>query len=360
MIARAARTILALLSLGFLLLAVWNICHLVTGTGGKLLVEETHSIVTKRLTETVFEEVDHARLEQELQSQLNESPRNWVIIESLKRIAERREIEISEDLSEALEQAFGDDHSMLRSLRECSLCVWDRSTCETSTAMVCGIAIDLTPLGDIASLGRAGTRYWNGEDIDELDVAFSVIGLSATVLSVSTAGTSLSIKAGAGFLKFAHRANKIPPQIARVLMHAARNGIDWAGLRKVRRLDDLKTVLRMHALRPAIEVASSIGNIVNQTGMPQGMHLLKISTNTDDLRMISKASDAWHRQTAGYLAILGKQRVTRLTMRYADEVYGLVIGIFGALSSLFGALLSGAGNVIVRRLRRLARQQVPR
>jgi hypothetical protein len=50
---------------------------------------------------------------------------------------------------------------------------------------------------------------------DDLDLVLSVVSLSATLLAVTTGGSSLTLKAGAGFLRVAHLTGNIPGVVAR-------------------------------------------------------------------------------------------------------------------------------------------------
>jgi hypothetical protein len=104
---------------------------------------------------------------------------------------------------------------------------------------------------------------------DDLDLVLSVVGLSATLLAVTTGGSSLTLKAGAGFLRVAHLTGNIPAPIQRSLRNAATSGIDWPKLPTVRNASDLATILRIEELRPAIDAAISVGAVVGKTSPQQ-------------------------------------------------------------------------------------------
>ena len=297
---------------------------------------------------------DKAALEKAIDSELAIEPRNWVVINSLLEIAANREVPLSEAIQEGLENADASDHSFLNTTKECVKCAWDTSSCQLSKAMACGLTVNMTPIGDIAGIARAGTDYWQGEDIDEVDAALSIVGLGATAMSLSSGGTSLTVKAGASLLKFAHLSGNIPAPITRVLRTAAREGIDWAGLRAVRGVDDLKSVMRIDALTPAVNASSSIGQIVSKSSVAQGLYLLRISENVSELGSISRVAVAWKTETAGFIRLVGKNRIVRASVRLADEIYALVVGLVGLLISIFWTIISLAGNRVARRMSRRA------
>lgn len=336
--------------IGSIGLSAFSGWQLSTSTGGRIFIERSQSELQEKLVKVAARNSDQAALEKAIDSELTSVPRNWVVINSLLEIAENREVPLSVEVQEDLENADANDHSFLNTTTECVKCAWDTSSCQLSKAMACGLTVNMTPIGDVAGIARAGTDYWKGEDVDEIDAALSVIGLGATAMAIGSGGTSLTVKAGAGLLKFAHLSGNIPAPITRVLKNAAREGIDWSGLRAVRGTDDLKSVMRIDALRPATSAASSIGEIVNRSTVAQGLYLLRVSENVSDLRSISRVAAVWKDETAGFLKLVGKNRVVRISFRLANEVYALALGLIGLLISLFWTLVSLVGNRAAKRL----------
>ena len=337
-------------------LTAFNGWQLSNSTGGVLLVERAQSEMQDRLVKLAAEGYNQAALEEAIGSELANEPRNWVVINSLLEIAENRAVPISERTQEDLENANSSDHSFLNTTSECVRCAWDTSSCHSASSMACGLAVNITPVGDVAGIARAGTAHWLGEDVDEIDVALSIVGLGSTALSIGSGGTSLTVKAGAGLLKFAHLSGNMPASITRVLTNAARHGVDWAGLRSVRNVDDLKSIIRIDALTPAWNASSSIGEIINRSSVAQGLYLLRVSESPTELRSISRAATVWEDETAGFLRLLGKNRVVRSSLRLADEVYGLAAGLFGLLISIFWTMISLAGNWAVGQIKRQSRR----
>lgn len=329
-----------------------NSWQLTTSTGGRIFIERSQSELQERLVKFAADNSDQAALEEAIGSELATEPRNWVVINSLLEIIENREVPLSGGIQEDLENADASDHSFFNTTKECVRCAWDTSTCQLSKAMACGLTVNMTPIGDVAGIARAGTDYWQGEDIDEIDAALSIVGLGATAMSIGSGGTSLTVKVGAGLLKFAHLSGNIPAPITRVLRNAAREGIDWAGLRAVRGVDDLKSVIRMNALTPAVNASSSIGEIVTRSSVAQGLYLLRVSESVSELRSISRVAEVWGNESAGFLRLVGKNRVVRASLRLADEVYALAVGLVGLLVSLFWTMISLAGGRAARRINR--------
>lgn len=340
-IKRLIRTFIMIGSIGLSAFSGWQLS---TSTGGGMFIDRSQSELQARLVKVATRYSNQAALEEAIDSELVSEPRNWVVINSLQEIAENREVPLSAEIQEGLKKAYLSDNSFQSIATECVRCAWDTSSCQLSKAMACGLTVNITPIGDVAGIARAGTDYWKGDDIDEIDVALSVIGLGATAMTFGSWGASspvsVPLKIGAGSLKFAHLSGDIPAPISRVLRNASREGIDWVGLRAVRSADGLKSVMRMDALTPVTNAATSIGEIVNRSSVPQGIHLLRISKNVSELRSISRVSEVWKDETAGFLKLVGQNRVVRTTMRLADEVYALALGLVGLLFSLFWTMIS--------------------
>ena len=344
------RALLITVSIALTAFSTWQIS---TSHGGRFLVERSLSELQERLVRISMREVDQIALEQALRSELDAEPRNWVVIDSIESVADDRSIALSETIKEDLDDARAADHSLLNTAAECARCAWDSSNCQLSKAMACGTAVSMTPIGDIAGIARAGSDYLNGNEIDQIDAGLSVIGLGATAMSFGTAGSSLTVKAGAGFMKFAYLTGNIPPSIIRTLRTAASEGIDWSRLRAVRSVEDIKSVVRMDALRPATNAASSLGGLVTAVGVQQGLYLLSNSKNVAELQTLSRVASVWKDETAGFLRVIGKNRVVRNSLKIAGEVYGLVLGVIGIIFSAFWAMLSLVSNRLLRRVRRI-------
>jgi len=339
-----------LIMIGSIGLSAFSGWQLSTSTGGRIFIERSQFELQERLVKVAAQYSGQPALEEAIGIELASEPRNWVVINSLRKIAENREVHLSVEIQEDLENADASDNSFQNIATECVMCAWDMSSCQLSKAMACGLTVTMTPIGDIAGIAKAGTDYWKDEAVDEIDAALSVIGLGATAMSVPSVGTSLIVKSGAGLLKFAHLSGNIPTPITRALRNAAREGIDWTGLRAVRGADDLKSVIRMDALTPVRNAATSIGEIAKRSSVDQGLYLLRISENVPELRSISRVAEVWKDETAGFLKLVGKNRVVRTTLRLADEVYALAFGLVGMLISLFWTTISLVVNRAAKRI----------
>ncbi|OUD08926.1 hypothetical protein BVC71_09410 [Marivivens niveibacter] len=296
--------------------------------------------IRREITYISNKDLSAATINDMLIEELVQEPRNWVIIDSLELIASNAALTLEPETTAALEAAKEQDQSLLALGRECASCMWSADNCELSIAMACGLAVNLTPIADITGLTRAGIAHSQGNEIDQVDVLLSIIGLSVTAISLvaarspATIKSGATIKAGAGFLKFAHTTGQLPPAISRILVNAAREGIHWHRLKNVRSIDDLEQVKNMRALEPAVEAISDIGTLLSDTNPTQALYLISQSDNVTELQRTTKVSQILGTETAGYFRIFGKSRILRTTFKFTDGVLGVLLGLAGLMSSI--------------------------
>lgn len=326
--------------IGSLLLTLWSVWLLANNPVGHFLTVFAEAELKTALNELTTSTTTKAQLEEALEEEVDATPRDWIVIESLQSIAEEKGYEFSPAVVDKVNAANDEDNSFRKAAVECGRCAWNNSACDSLSVMACGMVANMTPVGDFAGITRAGLAYSRGEDIDEVDAALSVVGLGATALAFTSAGTSLTVKAGAGFLRFAYLSGKVPVSITKVLRTAAKDGIAWHKLPTVRKPKDLSSLLRMKSLQPAIEAAADMGGIASRAGPQQGLYLLENARDVAELKKISSAVTVLKDKTAGYFRLLGKNKILRATLRIADGVYELILGLLGVLFSISSTVLS--------------------
>jgi hypothetical protein len=208
----------------------------------------------------------------------------------------------------------------------------------------------------VAGIVRGGINYQKGQDVDEVDVILSVVGLAAVAASPPSGGTSLTVKVGAGLAKLMNSVGALPKQIQVIFIKGFREGIYWDRLGRVRGLGDLRSLVRPKVLEETIAVISNLGKIGVKLSPDEAIYLVRQVESAEELRAVSRATTALGARASGAMAVLGKNRFIRLTMRWSDEFRGTIVG----LTAMFGALLalfwSGLTTITLRSLRRLVRK----
>jgi hypothetical protein len=134
---------------------------------------------------------------------------------------------------------------------------------------VSAIASDFLVVGDIRDLSIEGVHYANDQKVDKLIVALSSLGLLATAGTVYSLGAAAPIKTSISLLKYGKRVKKIPSWFQTELIKYIKIANETKSLEKVNTL-----------LQP-------IHKLYNKVGLNQTLHLLKLSKNANELKILS-------------------------------------------------------------------------
>jgi len=351
-IERGLLTFVAVLSLAW---SGWWVWDLSRQPGAALVVERGVSGFEAAYERVLFREATPEAVAARLAMRLEQTPRDWLVIEGLLALAEAQELRLPEPLLARHAELDAQDNGWIATGVACAACAWDLRDCDLSGALTCGVAVNLTVLGDLVALTREGGHYLAGEQVDQVDVGIAFVGLAATGLVVVTGGTSMAVKGGSALLRVAHRTGRLAPEIVGVFRRAFAFGIDWARVPAVRSADDLARVARPAVLRPAVDVAQDLGRLNTRLGTRQALHMLGAIDTPAEAAAVARAAEALGPRTLGAFEILGKSRFMRVGLRLADEVWAVVAGVFAALSAgigllapLFGRLGGQLGRLMAR------------
>ncbi|PVH29209.1 hypothetical protein [Pararhodobacter oceanensis] len=343
-IERAVLAVIAALSLGWSGWWLWQVAQLPAAT---LLVERVGSNLQAAYERDLQRVATSEAVAERLAARLDEAPRDWVVIGALMELAEVQGLELPPELLARHQTLYAQDNGWIASGLGCAACAWDLRDCDLSLGLACGVAVNVTVLGDLVALTREGGNYLAGLEVDQVDLGIAFVGIAATGLVVVTGGTSLVVKGGAALLRVAHRTGRVAPEVMAVFRRAFTFGIDWARMPAVRGSDDLLRLARPEVLRPAVRVAQDLGRMEGVLGARQTLHLMRAADTPTEIARLSRAADGLGPRTLGAFEMLGKSRFFRLGLRMADEVIAVIAGLFAALTSL-AALL---GPLLARLLR---------
>ncbi|MCC0076071.1 MAG: hypothetical protein H6898_05720 [Rhodobacter sp.] len=355
--ARIERGVLVFVALVSLAWSGWWWGQILQAPAAALVVDRAASGLTAAYEQALSREATPEALAARISARLDEVPRDWVVIEALTDLAAELGIALPPALLERIAVLDAEDNGWIATGVSCAACAWDLRDCDLSSALACGVAVNLTVLGDLVALTREGAHYLAGDAVDQVDVALAFVGLGATGLVVATGGTSLAVKGGAAILRVAHRTGRLAPEILAVFRRAFAFGIDWARLPAVRSADELAGLARPAVLRPAVEVAQDLGRLNARLGTRQALHLMGAIDTPAEAARIGRAAEALGPRTLGAFELLGKSRFLRLAVRLSDEVWAVVAGLFSAMTSVLGLmtpLLARLGRGIGRGGLRLA------
>lgn len=130
------------------------------------------------------------------------------------------------------------------------------------------IASDFLVIGDIRDLAIQGQHYFDNEEVDNVIVALSSLGLLATASTVYSLGTTTPIKGSISILKYGKRTNKLPSWLNKQLIEEAKIAKETKSLTEIQKLFD------------------PIYKLYEKVGLTQTLHLLQKSTNFNSLKNI--------------------------------------------------------------------------
>lgn len=289
-------------------------------------------------------------------ARLAEDPRDWVVLDALTDLARDRGIELPADLIDRLQIQRDTDSGFLATAEACGACVMDATTCSVNLLLMCRAPIDLTFVGDVAGIVRAGTAHMSGQEVDEIDLGLSIVGLGATALVLFSGGTSLTVKAGAGLAKMARGAGRLSGGLTGLIRVAVRDGVDWAKLPAIRSADDLALAIRADAFQPVFDTAADLTRLQGAAGTARALHLLPLVDGPASARRLANAAEAVgpSRLIAG-AELAGPARMLRSTVRFSSAATQFVSGLLAFVTLLASLVVGAVKSIGLRLLRRVAR-----
>lgn len=339
------RLALAVLALASLAWSAWWWRDLAQVPGADWVVARTASQIDAAQQRALARDGGDDALLARLAGRLDDDPRDWVVIEGLSALADAQGLELPAALEARRAALDAQDNGWIASGLSCAACAWDLRQCDLSATLACGVAVNLTVLGDLVSLTREGGNYVAGAPVDQVDVGIAFVGLAATGLVLVSGGSSLTLKGGAALLRVAHRTGRLGPELLGVFRRAFAGGIDWARLPAVRGTADLAALARPAVLRPAVALAQDLGRLNTRLGTRQALHLLGALDTPAEVARTTRTAAALGPRTLGTFELLGKSRFLRLGVRLADQVWALVAGVFASLGALVGLLAPLLGRI---------------
>lgn len=146
---------------------------------------------------------------------------------------------------------------------------------------------DFFLFGDLRDLTIEGYHHAKGEEVDQVLIALSTIGVVATGATLVTAGASTPIKGSLSFLKHAKKMGKLPPWLGKHLV-------------KISKKRDLSKV------KPLF---TDLFTLVKGAGTSGGLKLLQNTKGLDSLKDAVGFSKIYGKNSSALVAIVGKDVV---------------------------------------------------
>ena len=265
-------------------------------------------------------------------------------------LAAEHAIPLPRDLTERANTVLAAREGALAVAADCAVCAYDITECE-SLALIgaCAIPVEMTPVGDLNALRRAGVAWASGEDVDGLDAGLALVGLAASGAILVSGGTSASAKVGATLLRLARRMGALGPRLAGTLTDAVIALVRWERLPAVlTREVPVEAAVDAARWSRLTAMAENAGTLQRNTSAGEALVLLRGVDSAEDLARLARVAEAAGPETRKVMAVLGSDafRLLSRVSRLSVAAIGLVTLAFSQLGALVLSLLGG----LLRRL----------
>ncbi|HZY67028.1 MAG TPA: hypothetical protein VFE52_00485, partial [Devosia sp.] len=223
---------------------------------------------------------------------------------------------------------------------------------DSEAGFACVVATDLTGVGDVRDLLAQGGNYLTGQPVNYFTLGIAATGLTLTAATVSTAGGTLPLRAGASFLKAANKVGKMPPRLVDEVGTMLARSIDRTALDealgKARefRLGELGAPLGRLFNRQSVAAVTDLATDFGRIGSVGGIRAMKASVevadSTRDVKVLARTADKYQDRFPAVMKMLG-----RGVVRMADLLW-TIGGWFVAAAlwflSMAWFLLRGSGK----------------
>ena len=279
------------------------------------------------------------------------SPTGYAVQDRILHLAQDYAIPLPPDLKQRADQIASDASGPITTLISCTSCAWDISSCQTLGQIAsCALPVEMTPLGDLNALRRAGVDWATGNNIDKLDVGLALVGLSATTATLVKGGTSYTLKVGETVLRAGRRMGAINSKFMDVLAQAANIPVNWAHIPPyIIGKTPFDQVVNPKHITQLSSLVADIGIVRKNTSLTETIILLKYVDGAEDARRLARLSDVSEAETFRTLYVLGKQKSFRLLLKLS-RITKIAIGLAFILIAQFFGLFAGQILRILKRI----------
>lgn len=200
---------------------------------------------------------------------------------------------------------------------------------------------DLMVWGDIRDASREGWKLARGEEVDELILGLSAVGIALTAGTYATGGASLPLRAGITLVKVGERTGKLSAALARTLARAVRESVDFATLRRLAAhpgaVDGaaLKGVVRSNHVAGLVRMLDDVAVVQAKAGTRAALEGLRVADDGRDLARVARLAEAKGGQTLAILKTLGRSAIviTRALLKLVWWTLAMVAYAYLVVSS---------------------------
>lgn len=220
---------------------------------------------------------------------------------------------------------------------------------ESAAGIAGAISADFTVVGDVRDLHKEYKKQQKGEEVNELIVALSGVGVGLTALTVGSFGSAAPAKSGVSLIKLASKTRRLSSRFQKKIVQLGKRVFDWGLFTRLlkespsisKKLKQIpraaKKAYHPKAIDPLKKIAKQVNSVRKSTSVTDTLYLLKYVETTDDLRHLEKISLKYGTKTKGMMKLVGKGalRTVRVLRKSAELLISLISSVFSAMLSLF-------------------------
>ena len=229
---------------------------------------------------------------------------------------------------------------------------------------------DLFVFGDIRDAVREGTRWANGEQVDELVLGLAAVGLALTAATYASGGTAAPARAGVSLAKAARKTGRLGSDLTAYIGRSLRDVVDWQKLKgAIVGASVTEPMVAVRAARDAVKferagglthLVRDVGRVQARAGTNAALDGLRIAQTPAEMSRLAKLAAAKGGKTRAILKVAGRGAImlTLATVNLAAWIAGAMLTVWGLVASLKSTTERVTQRVIDRgKRRRLERQQ---
>lgn len=328
----------SLMSVASALILFWNVYSFYSSPLIEFVVDRQVDDIKHRIERELLRSASQEHLTPKIRSALKPVPADWTSIDMLREFAEEHHVVLSPDLLEEIKLREDKERGMAGAYDDCVKCMMDSQSCRISTAQICDIALELTPVGDVRSINKAINDWQADRPVDRFDVSLATVGLAATAASVFTAGGAYSVKVGSGVIKAAKKTGSIGKPLWRFISDNTQGMIDFSRIPSGwhMRPASIGRALDAEKYEKLTSLAVDIGIVHGSVGTLKTLRIIKHIDNGKDAHRAKLVTEAIKDSVSKSFEVLGKNRLFKQTYRINPKITRIAGATIGFISSLIG------------------------
>jgi len=190
------------------------------------------------------------------------------------------------------------------------------------------IGSDFLLIGDLRDLAIEGSHYYHHEEVDEVLVALSTVGLVASASTLFTLGSSALAKSGVSILKLAQKSKCIPTWLSNYLVREAKQ------IRKPKNIANIKPLF------------ATLDTLRKEVGLKGSLNLLSKTQNFKELKGMTKLTKRYGSKTATLLTLSNKKLLTHAKQLSEVDVKTITLASTYGTSGFVHLIKGGEKNFI--------------